>query len=317
MQSVLRSPHRSAIGRAIGRATRRCEDQYAIKARTVSNDAPKKAKEEVHSDIKLYQYAICPFCNINKALLSYTDTPYEIVEVNPLSKAELSFSADGYKKVPVATVRTDDAAEPSSSGPSVRQIRQIRQINGSEEIGRALLALPSVLRNLSLRNGLPLATFQSSPRARKWETFSREELAPVLYPNICRSWSESYEAFGYVNDAKGFTTVQKGLIRGVGSLAMLFAASKIKSKRNITDEREALRSALSKWAEEGLDGNGSYGSGAEHPDMGDIAMFGVMNSISGLRTHEEVILGRGGEDANPVVLDWYLRMREQVGSTVY
>jgi hypothetical protein len=39
--------------------------------------------------VKLYQYAICPFCNQAKAILSYAGIAYDVVEVNPLTKAEL------------------------------------------------------------------------------------------------------------------------------------------------------------------------------------------------------------------------------------
>lgn len=48
----------------------------------------------------LYQYEVCPFCCKVKALLDYYDLPYETVEVNPLTKAELKWST--YRKVPVA-----------------------------------------------------------------------------------------------------------------------------------------------------------------------------------------------------------------------
>ena len=41
--------------------------------------------------ICLYQYAICPFCNKVKALLDYSGLPYDVVEVNPLTKAEIKW----------------------------------------------------------------------------------------------------------------------------------------------------------------------------------------------------------------------------------
>jgi len=41
--------------------------------------------------IKLYQYAICPFCSKVKALLNYAGTDHELVEVNPLTKAEIKW----------------------------------------------------------------------------------------------------------------------------------------------------------------------------------------------------------------------------------
>lgn len=161
--------------------------------------------------ITLYQYSICPFCNINKALLSYTNTPYQITEVNPLTKAELKFSKDGYKKVPIATIASE-------------------QINGSEEINEALLKLPSVLSSLPNKEEMPMDIFQGSDNAKQWTKFARDEFAPILYPNICRSLAESYQSFGYVNDVKEFTGMQKALIKSIGSLAMYFAASKIKCK---------------------------------------------------------------------------------------
>ena len=158
--------------------------------------------------ITLFQYEICPFCNINKALLSYTNTDYNMTEVNPLSKAEIKFSQE-YRKVPIALINGE-------------------QVNGSKEINEALLKLPYVIDNLSTKNDIPLHDFVNSPTAQKWEIFARDELAPILYPNICRSVGESYRAFGYVDKVDEFSGMQKLLIRGVGSLAMFFAASKIK-----------------------------------------------------------------------------------------
>jgi microsomal prostaglandin-E synthase 2 len=41
--------------------------------------------------ITLYQYSICPFCNIVKSVLSYADVKHDIVEVNPLTKSEIKW----------------------------------------------------------------------------------------------------------------------------------------------------------------------------------------------------------------------------------
>ena len=78
---------------AITRISR--HQSFAISRRNLSSQ-----QATTNPTITLYQYAICPFCNINKTLLSYTDTSYTIQEVNPLTKTEIKFSKDGYKKVP-------------------------------------------------------------------------------------------------------------------------------------------------------------------------------------------------------------------------
>jgi glutaredoxin len=54
-------------------------------------------------DITLYQYKICPYCSRPKTLLDFLRVPYRAVEVNPLTKSQISFSKD-YKKVPIANV---------------------------------------------------------------------------------------------------------------------------------------------------------------------------------------------------------------------
>ena len=160
--------------------------------------------------ITLFQYAICPFCNINKALLAYSNTPYSITEVNPLTKAELKFSPE-YRKVPIAMIDEN-------------------QINGSKEINEALLDLNFVKQNISQKSDLPMEIFANSDNAKQWQDFARDDLAPILYPNICRSFGESYQAFGYVDGVGEFSGMQKALIRSIGSFAMYFAASKIKCK---------------------------------------------------------------------------------------
>ena len=157
----------------------------------------------------LYQYAICPYCNIAKTVLHYTRTPYQALEVNPLTKAELKkldADSDGklYDKVPVL-VRLLDSDES-------------QQINGSDAI------VDYLLEN---------ATFidAASPSAVRWTTFAREDLAPLLYPNLCNTLGNSFRAFGYVHRSDSpFSLGQRLAIQWIGSLAMYLAASKIKRK---------------------------------------------------------------------------------------
>ena len=60
------------------------------------------AGDSAGKPLKLFQYQICPFCNIVKSTLDYTKVPYETIEVNPLTKAEIKSEplSGEYKKVP-------------------------------------------------------------------------------------------------------------------------------------------------------------------------------------------------------------------------
>ncbi len=80
------------------------------------------------------------------------------------------------------------------------------------------------------------------------------------------------------------------------------------AKRKILDERKALEDALTIWEEEGLDGGKKqFSSGLPSPNLGDVAMFGVLHSVSGFVEEEEVVKGRVG-----VISDWYDRMKNEV-----
>mmetsp|Transcript_7572 Transcript_7572/g.17180 ORF Transcript_7572/g.17180 Transcript_7572/m.17180 type:complete len:321 (+) Transcript_7572:75-1037(+) len=257
------------------------------------------AAPTIQLDIKLYQYHICPFCNITKSLLSYSKLDYESVEVNPLTKAELKPWSGEYKKVPIALIDGD-------------------QVNGSEEILESILHAPLVQETLEKRwvdensthdeQQMTMQQFQKSDNAQKWVRFAADDLAALLYPNICGTLSDSYDAFGYVKNVDSFSALQKISIQSMGAVAMYFAASKVKSKRNITDEKAALRDALDKYEREGLqDGELQFSSGQSSPDLGDLAVFGVLHSVRGLNTHDNAIQSRGGS-----LKEWYDRMSKQV-----
>ena len=50
-------------------------------------------------------------------------------------------------------------------------------------------------------------------------------------------------------------------------------------------------------------GNNMFLSGKEEPHLGDIAVFGTLRAIEGLRTHDEAVHNRGG-----MIPGWYEKM---------
>jgi microsomal prostaglandin-E synthase 2 len=234
--------------------------------------------------IQLYQYAICPFCHKVKALLAYSGLKYEIIEVNPLNKAEIKWSKD-YKKVPIAKL----------DGTSLL---------GSDEIMKGILEDSRIASNLEKRwdRRMTMARFQHKD-TKKWTDFANDELSSLLYPNICRTVGDAYAAFGYVNEVESFSPFQRVAIRSIGSLAMYFAASRVKKKRRITDEQQALNLLLDRFEKEGLKNGDSFLSGADEPNLGDLAIYGTLRSIEGLPVHDRLIRERGGN-----VGRWYDRV---------
>uniref|UniRef100_A0A7S1CY25 GST N-terminal domain-containing protein n=1 Tax=Cyclophora tenuis TaxID=216820 RepID=A0A7S1CY25_CYCTE len=239
--------------------------------------------------VTLYQYAICPFCNKVKALLNHVGLHHEIVEVNPLTKSELP--KGDYRKVPIALV--DEQA-----------------VLGSDAIISALLEHRHVQEQLlntrwKDADNMTLEAFQQDT---KWLDFATNQLATLMYPNICRSVSDAYRSFDYVSDVPTWSAFQKFSIRGVGSIAMYMAASRVKKKYNIEDERKALEEALQVWYNEALNRDEKqFASGANVPNLADLTVYGTLRSVEGLEAHDTFV-------RNGPVSDWYQRMKEQTNN---
>jgi glutathione S-transferase len=54
-------------------------------------------------DLWLYR---CPFCKKVRAFLDFAGLSYDVVEVNPVTKKQLNWSA--YKKVPIVVVKVKE-----------------------------------------------------------------------------------------------------------------------------------------------------------------------------------------------------------------
>ena len=91
----------------------------------------------------------------------------------------------------------------------------------------------------------------------------------------------------YADDA--FPPVTAFLIRRVGALGMSLAHGKIKRKYAIDDERAALLDRLDAWEDEL--GDRPF-RGGDAPDLGDVAVFGVLGAVAGLPAREDVVRRR-------------------------
>jgi microsomal prostaglandin-E synthase 2 len=264
--------------------------------------------------VYLYQYKICPFSNIAKVVLTYQQIPYQSIEVNPLTKAEIKFSKD-YHKVPI-----------------------VRQGEGEGEhtlqfnVPTAATTTSSDASGGGGGGGDPSSgdtSFANSPSSQQWQDFARHKLAPLLYPNLCNTLSNSFRAFDYVHSEPTFTTLQKYSIQWIGSIAMYFAASKIKKKYQLEDVRLALDGGLME-VEQGLEeslasvssssssssslppspfflNNSSPGSHPQ-PHLGDLAVFGVLKGLEGLTILDDIL----HDERFPSIQQWYSVMNDEV-----
>merc|ERR1711871_1288476 len=146
--------------------------------------------------------------------------------VNPVSKEEIkeAWNTSEYKKVPIARI-------------------------GGEQVNDSLVIIEELV-NVLVKNGkiaAPEVEKFSGGSAKEWTDWAGKSLGVLLFPNITRNFSESWQAFGYINDVPHFGTKAKVVNRVLGPVAMWAAQGKIKKKYNIDDEREELYAALKLW----------------------------------------------------------------------
>jgi len=303
---------------------RRSQSTHASRNASPSNVNVNSDGDDPHRyRYELYQYKICPFSNMAKAYLEYQRIPYRSIEVNPLTKTELGFSKD-YRKVPIVRIVDTDPLRAAEGA--------VQQLNGTEEI----LAHQSPIATLGGGGGGGAAatataegpSFAESESSLRWQDFARTRLAPLLYPNLCKSLGDSFRAFGYVHDdddddnnnndgtGNSFSLAQRLSIQCAGSVAMYFAASKILKKYGIDDAERALADVLTE-LEEALVSSRSppfLGGSGTGPELGDLAIYGVFKGLEGLPLFASVFEAETQAETQaetptryryPMLRDWY------------
>ena len=240
--------------------------------------------------VTLYQYDVCPFCNKVKAFLDYHNIPYDVVEVNPLTKTEIKQFEHEWKKVPVLVV----------DGKAAYNSRDI--INEVDERVRK-------------HSGLTKRWFGEKSKKEKqkeeeWCKWVDERFVHVLTPNIYKTFREAMESFDYITERGNFGFFERQSARITGAVSMYGISKMVLKKRHgIEDERASLFEETRKWMSEGVGQSGGKFCGGDAPNIADISMFGVFRAVKTFQTFEDVC------KEVPEMVPWYERMQKAVGES--
>ncbi|CAG2111333.1 unnamed protein product [Medioppia subpectinata] len=257
----------------------------------------------------LYQYQSCPFCCKVRAFLDYMGIPYNVVEVNPVMRQQLKFSK--YRKVPVLLIQKDGESEvlqindsttivsalssylisrkPDSNHAkeSLRSIaewyheKEVLKEDGTradEVINRYFLMFGDIsVPKLEAIEG-------SVAEERNWRRWADDHMVHMLSPNIYRTVPEALRAFRYFSVIgewdDNFKLWEKYLCIYMGSGAMYLIGKRLKKKHKLTDDvRESLYMSSRQWLK--AIGKDRKFMGGNAPNLADLAVYGVLNSIEG------------------------------------
>ncbi len=220
---------------------------------------------------KLYQYAACPFCSKVRTILKYKGVDYETIEVHPLKKTEIGFSKD-YRAVPIYV---------DSKGTQVNDSTNIMRWIDNEFQDR------KVFKTSPIEQG----------KENDWLTWS-EKLVKGLPTVIYGSISESLKSFNYITKVGKFSWIEKMTIKYSGAFIMTLVAKKIRKRENIQNPDLFLRQKTREWTD-GL--SGRHFMGGDSPNGADLAVYGITQSVAGLKAGELF-------KENQTYADWMRRM---------
>ncbi|XP_054156480.1 prostaglandin E synthase 2-like isoform X2 [Oppia nitens] len=265
----------------------------------------------------LYQYQSCPFCCKVRAFLDYFGIPYNVVEVNPVMRQQLKFSK--YRKVPILLIERNgetDVLQINDSTTIVSALASYLISRKPESVHKdySLSAIANwyIERNVPRDDGtrgdetinkyfLMFGDIQkqtldriegSVAEERNWRLWADDHLVHTLSPNIYRTMSESLRSFRHfslIGDwDNNFKLWEKYLCLYVGSGAMWLIAKRLKKRHRLSDDvRTSLYDSCAKWTK--AVGKDRKFMGGDKPNMADLAVYGVLNSIEGCDAFDDMI----------------------------
>lgn len=253
------------------------------------------------SAVRVYQFESCPFCRKVRGCLDYHRIPYEIVEVNPLSKAETKPIAPDYPKVPILHVDAGAGEE--------------LQMRDSKTIIMALLGSknPGVAPSVPPPGATPSTGKMwakdgevTGSVEEQWVKWTELVLVQCIVLNVYRNLRESAETFSYLLTHPSFSWAAQYSGALSGTVVMWGVSKARKRKFAIADERAALFEALDSFAHAVKLGRGPF-LGGSRPGAVDFNVFGILRSAEGCQTERDMF------ENCPSIMPWYDAMQEVVG----
>ncbi|XP_072841230.2 prostaglandin E synthase 2 [Pogona vitticeps] len=268
--------------------------------------------------LTLYQYKTCPFCSKVRAFLDYHQLPYEIVEVNPVMRKEIKFSA--YRKVPILLANTGNTLQLNDSSVIISAIKTYLLSRKSlEEIVSFYPAMKAMKEGkevteynnkywLMLDEKESLRVYPTEDvmvEEMKWRQWVDDWLVHLISPNVYRTPGEALASFDYIVREGKFGTIEGLFAKYFGAIAMFFIGKRLKKKHQLHDDvREDLYKAANDWVK--VVGADRAFMGGNQPNLADLAVYGVLRVMEGLEAFDDMM-------THTKIQPWYHRMEAAIG----
>ncbi|KZC05169.1 PREDICTED: prostaglandin E synthase 2 [Dufourea novaeangliae] len=273
--------------------------------------------------LTLFQYQTCPFCCKVRVFLDYYGLSYDVVEVDPVLRKEISWSP--YRKVPILLTKTKSGYQPLNDSSMIISLVSSHLKDKSQKIEELIDYYPSIAMHdkndklkYEIMNKYYLMYMESLPEKttidgvmeeRKWRQWADDSLVHTLSPNVYRTLDEAYNTFNWFSQVgkweEYFPTWERFIMINVGAVAMWMISKRLKKRHSLKEDvRQSLYDDINKWLKAIKQRGGTF-MGGETPNLADLAVYGILKSIEGCNAFQDVL--------NNTKLDaWYSAMMKEV-----
>ncbi|KAM5298893.1 prostaglandin E synthase 2 [Ctenodactylus gundi] len=269
--------------------------------------------------LTLYQYKTCPFCSKVRAFLDFHALPYDVVEVNPVLRAEIKFSS--YRKVPILVAQEGGSSQQLNDSSVIISALKSHLVSGQplEEVityyppMKALNDQGKEVTEFCNKYWLMLDEKEAQrmyggKEARteemKWRQWADDWLVHLISPNVYRTPTEALASFDYIVREGKFGALEGAVAKYIGAAAMFVISKRLKSRHHLQDDvREDLYEAANKWV--AAVGKDRPFMGGQKPNLADLAVYGVLRVMEGLTAFEDLM-------RHTHIQPWYLRVEKAI-----
>ncbi|XP_004641584.1 prostaglandin E synthase 2 [Octodon degus] len=269
--------------------------------------------------LTLYQYKTCPFCSKVRAFLDSHALPYEVVEVNPVRRAEIKFSS--YRKVPILVAQEEGSSQQLNDSSVIISALKTHLVSG-QPLEKVITYYPP-MKALN-DQGKEVTEFcnkywlmldeqeaqrmyggkEARTEEMKWRQWADDWLVHLVSPNVYRTPTEALASFDYIVREGKFGAVEGAVAKYVGAAAMYLISKRLKNRHHLQDDvREDLYEAANKWV--AAVGKDRPFMGGQKPNLADLAVYGVLRVMEGLEAFDDMM-------RHTRIQPWYLRVEKAI-----
>ncbi|XP_004849325.1 prostaglandin E synthase 2 isoform X2 [Heterocephalus glaber] len=272
-----------------------------------------------HLQLTLYQYKTCPFCSKVRAFLDFHALPYQVVEVNPVRRAEIKFSS--YRKVPILVAQEGDSSQQLNDSSVIISALKTHLVSG-QPLDEVITYYPP-MKALN-DQGKEVTEFcnkywlmldeqeaqhmyggkEARTEEMRWRQWADDWLVHLVSPNVYRTPAEALASFDYIVREGKFGALEGAMAKYVGAVAMYLISKRLKSRHHLRDDvREDLYEAANKWV--AAVGKDRPFMGGQKPNLADLAVYGVLRVMEGLEAFNDMM-------QHTHIGPWYLRVEKAI-----